>query len=478
MDRGIPVGNKICARREAQRRHELHCVRVKNMRSLTDTSEPVVLQMDHIRNNLKKEQMLEERYSEIDRENRILLKKMSDIMKQSTPRTMEKTPGPQSLNRDFRKKELLRITKENQSILKRIQQAQPIYNHVEWECHHHKQQSYLRNCAEYPLVLKKTPRKESTPTSELLPLPGEAAPHQESRQEAIGNFTARTHVEPIEAPPGPAAPAAPLEDEVKYVLKEGHRIGTTYYLVEMSTRGHALNISAFDGAENVTLDLVLKEKVHRRVFRECNGDYSLLVQRLRVENGYKLILAEDMEPQKEPSTARSWQPTVEEKAALTLPLEPKAVSSVEVKAQAAAPLKRGGSRGGHSADAAAGKEELDADAMVAASKSDPAPEGDATRSTPSAVDPSTGTGTDTGASWHEPAPASPVTVNKAAEITRGDSQRAQDVFAATIGSVGAWNSGNSGGDVSAEIEVSPSTGEPMVRLRGLTPSSGRQSPTY
>lgn len=440
MDRGIPVGNKICAQREAKRRHELHWGRIKNMRSLTDTSEPQVLQMDHIRNNLKKEQMLEERYSEIDRENRILLKKMSDIMKQNTPRTMEAPPGPQSLNRDFRKKELLRITKENQSILKRIQQAQPIYNHVEWECHHNKQQNYLRNCAEYPLVLKKTPRKDSTPTSELVPLQEQA-----SRQESFGNFTARSHVEPIEAQAAPDAPSAELEEEVKYVLKEGHRIGATYYLVEMSTRGHSLNISAFEGTENVTLDLVLKEKVHRRVFRECNGDYSILAQRLRVVDGNKLILAEDAEAQKEPSTARSLAPASETKAAPTLPLEPMAASSGS-KAQAAAPLKKSGSRGGHSADAAAGKEEIDADAMVAAStKSGPALEGDAMMSAPSGVTPS------------EP-------------------QRVQEVFATTIGSANTWHSGNSGGDVCAEVEVSSNTGEPLVRLRGLTPSSGRESP--
>merc|ERR1719446_292379 len=76
---------------------------------------------------------------------------------QATPRQAEekrKPTGPQSLNRDARKKELLRITKENQSILKRIQQAQPVYNHIEWEGNHRKQSSYLKNCAEYPLVLR------------------------------------------------------------------------------------------------------------------------------------------------------------------------------------------------------------------------------------------------------------------------------------------------------------------------------------
>lgn len=39
-------------------------------------------------------------------------------------------------HQDHRKKELLRITNENQAILKRIQGAQPMYNHVQWEESH------------------------------------------------------------------------------------------------------------------------------------------------------------------------------------------------------------------------------------------------------------------------------------------------------------------------------------------------------
>eukprot|EP00562_Extubocellulus_spinifer_P020300 CAMPEP_0178602230 /NCGR_PEP_ID=MMETSP0697-20121206/34850_1 /TAXON_ID=265572 /ORGANISM="Extubocellulus spinifer, Strain CCMP396" /LENGTH=70 /DNA_ID=CAMNT_0020240421 /DNA_START=373 /DNA_END=585 /DNA_ORIENTATION=+ len=38
-----------------------------------------------------------------------------------------------SLNRDRRKQELSRITKDNYQILRRIQDARPAYNHREWE---------------------------------------------------------------------------------------------------------------------------------------------------------------------------------------------------------------------------------------------------------------------------------------------------------------------------------------------------------
>merc|ERR550539_351966 len=124
--------------------------------------------MHHVRLNLKKEQMLEERYTEIDRANRILLKKMSEIMRQedhpSNPSPRQ--PGPQSMNSGARKKELIRVTQDNQLILRRIQKAQPTYNHVEWEADHRRNLSYLRNCAEHPLVLRSARGRPS----ELVPL--------------------------------------------------------------------------------------------------------------------------------------------------------------------------------------------------------------------------------------------------------------------------------------------------------------------
>merc|ERR1719401_225269 len=153
MHRAIPVGNKRCAERNVQRHQEMHKQRLKAMRPQVDTSEPRTTHFDHLRNNLKREQILEERYYEIDRENKILLQKMSDIMKSATYVDRGKS-GPPSLNRDSRKTELMRITHENQAILRRIQQAQPVYNHVAWEDSYRKSGAYLKNTSEYPICLK------------------------------------------------------------------------------------------------------------------------------------------------------------------------------------------------------------------------------------------------------------------------------------------------------------------------------------
>ncbi len=80
----------------------------------------------HLRSKKKKEQLLEDRFTEIERENRILLEKMTHIMqKQNRTSTSfnainKAVPtygiklGPnKSLNKNRRKKELMRITLEN-----------------------------------------------------------------------------------------------------------------------------------------------------------------------------------------------------------------------------------------------------------------------------------------------------------------------------------------------------------------------------
>jgi E3 ubiquitin-protein ligase TRIP12 len=285
MHRAIPIGNKLCAKREEQRKHDFHRDRVKNMRPLVDTKEPKVCQFDHIRNNLKREQMLEERYTQIDRENMTLLKKMSDIMKHPTFSVPKEPKGPVSLNRDFRKKDLIRITQENQNILKRIQQAQPIYNHVAWEESHRKNASYLRNCCEYPISLNTSKMRSG---GGLVPL-GCSGEGMEAFQESQANLEQYMEEDRQRAAESSVVKDSAAEEELRYVLKEGKKIGEGYYLVEMATDGRTMTISAYDGDTQKTLELLVNEKNHRKLYRETNGDYSAIASRLRVD-GDRLIL--------------------------------------------------------------------------------------------------------------------------------------------------------------------------------------------
>jgi len=69
------------------------------------------------------------------------------------------------------------------------------------------------------------------------------------------------------------------------VFKDGMRMGPDYYLVEMATDGRNLDISAYEGNTQSTLTLLVKEPSHRRLLRECGGDYQKIAFRLHIEGG-------------------------------------------------------------------------------------------------------------------------------------------------------------------------------------------------
>ena len=54
-----------------------------------------------------------------------------------------------SLSKERRRRELQRITKENQKILKRIQDARPTYNHIGWEEEAQRNREILENISEF-----------------------------------------------------------------------------------------------------------------------------------------------------------------------------------------------------------------------------------------------------------------------------------------------------------------------------------------
>jgi hypothetical protein len=61
------------------------------------------------------------------------------------------TGGRRSLNREARKRELTKITRENQLILKRLQDKQASYNVSKWQKEEDSRKKILKNICEYPL---------------------------------------------------------------------------------------------------------------------------------------------------------------------------------------------------------------------------------------------------------------------------------------------------------------------------------------
>eukprot|EP00976_Prorocentrum_cordatum_P020853 423671-Prorocentrum_minimum.AAC.2 len=186
--RAMPVGNRLCNDKEVERCQKLHRDRLRNMHSTAhdprittlDNSTPASMQMPHLQLKQKKAQLEEERFAQIELENRILLEKMSKIMRQDPGdarsahgghhteqfpfrSTLQLKPGiridmtqypmldsrnfiaPKSLNREQRLRELKRITSENQAMLRRIQSREPFYDHKKWEEERVRDLQYLKN---------------------------------------------------------------------------------------------------------------------------------------------------------------------------------------------------------------------------------------------------------------------------------------------------------------------------------------------
>lgn len=204
----MPVDNRICYERWVEKNQKEHRHRVKYMKFVRtpalDNTTPSTMGMPHLQLKQKKAQLEEERFAQIERENRVLLEKMSKIMRQDPGdarschgghhteqfpfrSTLQLKPGirvdmtqypmldsrnfvaPKSLNREARLRELKRITAENQGMLRRIQSRQPYYDHQEWERDRVVQLGYLKNIANREIASLST-RMRSSSASLLPPL--------------------------------------------------------------------------------------------------------------------------------------------------------------------------------------------------------------------------------------------------------------------------------------------------------------------
>jgi len=154
---------------DVHRAAAVHHQRLRKAKPIIDMSEPQ--EQPHLLSKAKKHEMEEDRFAEIERENAILLAKMSKIMREGSgteniggapplqPRKPAR-PAVGSLNRARRKQELMRITQENQAILKRIQLKDPHYNHLEWAQSRRDNIKYMRqHCVHPPPGTKKQESK-------------------------------------------------------------------------------------------------------------------------------------------------------------------------------------------------------------------------------------------------------------------------------------------------------------------------------
>jgi len=146
----LPCQNKILARKYDTARYEAHRARVNLAKADIDNAPPKLYMHLHV--NLKKLQTEEERLAVIERDNRMLLEKMSHIMRTQGQVDHRNFYEHKSLNYEKRQKELDRITRENKSILSRIQGRRPFIATSELEGDYAQSSIYGANVTRYPVL--------------------------------------------------------------------------------------------------------------------------------------------------------------------------------------------------------------------------------------------------------------------------------------------------------------------------------------
>ncbi|CAF0950822.1 unnamed protein product [Brachionus calyciflorus] len=118
-----PVASKLLQKRWDENQFGRHRHHVNIAKPEIDSSPPVTFMHLHLK--LKKLQLEEERLATIERDNRILLEKMSHTMRTKGQLDNKNDVVFKSLSRNRREREMLRIAKENMNMLKRIHNKKP-----------------------------------------------------------------------------------------------------------------------------------------------------------------------------------------------------------------------------------------------------------------------------------------------------------------------------------------------------------------
>ncbi|XP_077987568.1 sperm axonemal maintenance protein CFAP97D1-like [Glandiceps talaboti] len=145
----LPCQSRILQKRWDEKYYNEHRQKVsKRAQPMVDTKAPKTYVHLHLK--LKKLQLEEERLATVERDNRILLEKMSIIMRTRGRVDNRNVYDYKSLNREKRQRELLRVTKENQEILRRIMAREPEYNHLKWQQEWDENEQFMDNISRYP----------------------------------------------------------------------------------------------------------------------------------------------------------------------------------------------------------------------------------------------------------------------------------------------------------------------------------------
>ncbi|XP_041054450.1 sperm axonemal maintenance protein CFAP97D1-like [Carcharodon carcharias] len=144
----LPSGSKYLQEKWDRACYHDHRRKVKAAKSTIDNNSPETF--SHLNLKFKKLKLEEERLSTIERDNQLLLQKMSTIMR-TTGRIDNKNEYKlKSLNNEKRQREQLRVNRENKTMRERLKMVQPQYDHLKLHEDWYKAEKLMDHIARYP----------------------------------------------------------------------------------------------------------------------------------------------------------------------------------------------------------------------------------------------------------------------------------------------------------------------------------------
>ncbi|KAL2081332.1 hypothetical protein ACEWY4_023185 [Coilia grayii] len=146
----LPCVSKFLQYRWDQNSYDIHRKKVSSAKATISRTPPKTY--THINNNSKEKKLKEDRISVIERDNHMLLEKISHIMR-TTGRVDNKNDFiSKRICSEKRQQDLLRITEENLKILNRLSQCGPNYSIQRWHDDWLKTTTLMESIGRYPRV--------------------------------------------------------------------------------------------------------------------------------------------------------------------------------------------------------------------------------------------------------------------------------------------------------------------------------------
>jgi hypothetical protein len=149
MYKGHPFASKVLERIEKEKCLQNHRNNLRNVRPSTGMAEPTDNYLTL--NSKKKEMQNENKFTEIERENRLLLNKITHIMDKK--RSSSEMKGSGSLNSTLRRRQFQSIEVENAKMLKRLQERKSDYELHKFKKEWRKTKAVIKNITSYPIII-------------------------------------------------------------------------------------------------------------------------------------------------------------------------------------------------------------------------------------------------------------------------------------------------------------------------------------